>query len=578
MTMTELVLEGIGAAAGIAVGPAFCLEAPKLQPTGEILAAAAIAGVSEEFLTVWGQTVRELEELCRRTASRGGAEQADILTAQISMLQDPMWRESVIAKITAGKNTAWAVQATTEELARSFESMSDPYIRERAADIRDVGERLLRAVMKVPVASFGDLREPSIVVAANLSAADMAQLDFANVLGLVLETGSKTSHTAIIARGQGIAAIVGVNGISGKVGTGDEIAMDGSTGRLWVHPSETVLYALRSKSEQESLRQRQCAAETALPSQTADGHAVILAANVGGPADIAAALEQGAAEVGLFRTEFMFLDRRELPDVEEQFDAYRAVVEAMAGKPVIVRTLDVGGDKMLPGITQNKEENPFLGVRGIRLCLANPEVFRTQLTAILRASVYGRLKIMFPMVTAIDEIVEAKAILQEIEAALRAQKIAFDPEIPVGIMVEVPAAALQIRAFAPYVDFFSIGTNDLLQYTLAVDRGNPCLSALYDPCHPAFLSLVAQIIRDAHAAGRPVGMCGELAGDPRFTLFLLGVGLDEFSMSPTAIPGINYFLRRATLKDAQAHAVQVLGMERSEEIHAYLQQSEQTGT
>ena len=568
--MTELVLEGIGASAGIVVGPVFCLEAPKLQPTGEILAASAIAIVREEFLTVWRQTVLEMEDLCHRTTLLGGVEQADILTAQISMLQDPMWRESIIEKITAGKNAAWAVQSTTEELAGSFESMSDPYIRERAADIRDVGERLLRAVMKVPATSFGDLREPSIVVAAHLTAADTAQLDFSKVLGLVLETGSKTSHTAIIARGQGIAAIVGVNGITGKIRTGAEMAMDGRTGRLWVHPTEAVLNSLRSKSEQDASRQRQCAEEAALSSQTKDGHVVILAANVGGPAETVAALQQGAAEVGLFRTEFIFLDRQELPDVEEQFQVYRAVVEGMSGRSVIVRTLDVGGDKMLPGITLNKEENPFLGVRGIRLCLANPEVFRTQLTAILRASAFGRIKIMFPMVTAINEIVEAKILLREVETALRAQNIAFDPEIPVGIMVEVPAAALQIRAFAAYVDFFSIGTNDLLQYTLAVDRGNPSLSELYDACHPAFLSLVAQIIREAHAAGRSVGMCGELAGDPRFTMFLLGVGLDEFSMNPAAIPGIKYFVRRITLKDAQAHAMRVLSMERSEDIRALL--------
>jgi phosphotransferase system enzyme I (PtsI) len=551
----------------------FCHKSVDIQPTREMLALDEIDSTVEGFLLLWEQTVRALETVRDQTSSRGHTQQADILQAQISILEDPLLGKRVTEKIAAGKNMAWAVQETFNEFATAFEKMSSSYIRERVVDLHDVGERLLRSIMQVPEPSFAEMCDPAIVIASHLTASDIAQLDFSKVLGLVLEIGSKTSHTAIIARGQGIPVIVGMSEISSKISSGNLIAIDGETGQLWLHPTKDHLNALRGKDEQASLRNRRYAKEVDLPCRTLDGNEITLGANVGGAEEIPLALKNGADEIGLFRTEFVFLERRELPNIEEQFLIYRAVAECMRQKPVIIRTLDVGGDKKIPGVVLEKEDNPFLGVRGIRLCLANMEIFRMQLAAILRASAFGRLKIMIPMVTNIDEVLATKVIIREVGEELKAQYIDFDPEIPVGIMVEVPVTAMQIHAFAPHVDFFSIGTNDLLQYSLAVDRGNPKLSSLYDPCHPAFLSLVARIIKEAHAAKRPVGMCGELAGDPRFTLFLLGVGLDEFSMSSSAIPGIKYLIRHVSKQEAETAAAQILRMDRAQDIRAFLHES-----
>lgn len=571
MTMAELFREGVAASSGIAIGQVFRYKPDAVETTQALLSWEEAPVAAARFSATLRQSLHDLMALHDKVASSGKTQQAEILGSHISILEDPLLEKNVTEKILSGKNAGWAVRETFTEFAKAFDKINSAYIKERVVDLHEVGDLLLRAVMNVRMSSFAEMGESSIVVAPGLSASDVAKLDFSKVVGLVLESGSTTSHTAIIARSHGVPAVVGLKGVSDEVRSGDSIAIDGDKGAVWIAPSEERFNSLRTKMAQERIWNHRWKCEMDAPCVTCDGHRIAVGANVGGDEEILRARENGAEEVGLFRTEFLFLEKRDLPDVEEQFAIYRNVAQGMSGQSVIVRTLDVGGDKIIPGIALEAEENPFLGVRGIRLCLENLDLFKAQLSAILRASVHGSLKIMIPMVDTVGEVIRTREIIRDLSATLAAQGIRFDANIPMGIMIETPIAALQIKTFAAHVDFFSIGSNDLLQYMMAVDRGNPKLAPLYDSAHPAFLRLIADLIAQAREVGKPLGICGELAGDPLFTVFLLGAGLKKFSMNIAAIPRTKYLIRHVSLGEAQETTRQALALHSADEVRQLLQ-------
>jgi phosphocarrier protein FPr len=435
----------------------------------------------------------------------------------------------------------------------------------RASDVEDVGQRVLRKLMAMEPPSL-EFVEPSILIAADLSPSDTARLDPSRVLGICTELGGATSHSAILARGLGIPAIVGLGNALWTLDDQQLVAVNGSSGQLWLHPTETELAILRDEQAQWQKAQEEARLQSRQPAVTADGRAVEVAANIGGPHDVAVALEFGAEGVGLFRTEFLFLDRETAPTEEEQYQAYRQVANELGDRPLIIRTLDVGGDKPLPYLDLGQEENPFLGWRGIRFCLGHPEIFKPQLRAILRAGAGRNVKMMFPMIGTIDEIRTAKGLVAEVKEDLATDHIPFDDNMDVGIMIEVPSAVAIADILAAEVNFFSIGTNDLTQYTMAADRGNSNVAELAQALNPAVLRLVSQTVNAGHEAGIWVGMCGELAGNALATPLLVGLGLDELSMSAPSIPAVKDAIRKVTVAQARRLAKTVLNLESAQAI------------
>lgn len=503
----------------------------------------------------------ELEALADSTARAMGDDAAAIFRAHLAMLED----EALVSGVTdiiqnEGLNAESALNTVVEQFGAMFESLEDPYLRERAADVRDVGRRILRRLLGRQAVSLQDVPPDTVLVAEDLTPSDTANMNARNVRALAVEKGGATSHTAILARTLGIPALMGLTGLTQTVQSGDLLVVDASTerhGRLFVNPGPEEMADLEQRLGQERSRLKKLEGLAELPAETKDGHRVTLAANIGGPADVDAVLQFRGEGVGLFRTEFLFMNASRLPSEEEQYRAYRQVVERLRPNLVVFRTLDVGGDKEIGYLGIPRESNPFLGWRGLRFCLDRPDVFRPQLRAMLRASEGARIAIMFPMVTTLGDITRGKALVAELREELAGEGKAIG-EVQVGIMVEVPAAATAADILAREADFFSIGTNDLTQYTLAVDRTNERVSGLYDSMHPAVLRLVADVIRAGRAAGRWVGMCGELAGDPLAVPILLGLGLEEFSMSPPALPRVKEVLRSLTLPEAQAVAQEAL--------------------
>lgn len=541
---------GIGAAPGIAIGPAVVLKSPGGSVTAPSVPAdpeqeearlrTAVAAVRAELTALREQTEREL-----------GVDQAAIFTAHLLMLEDPALVGEVQRLIQAeGLTATAAVQRVVAELAATLAALPDEYLRERAADVRDVGGRLLAHLAGTASAEL-TLTAPAVVVGADLTPSQTARLPKDKLLGLVSGAGGRTSHVAILARSLGIPAVVGLGQGLAAIKAGDLLAVDGTAGVVAVNPAEPELKEWRARQAAAQVEMERLARLRSLPAVTLDGRRLELAANIGRPADVEGALSYGAEGVGLFRTEFLYMDRSELPSEDEQFEAYRSVVAACAPHPVIIRTLDIGGDKDLPYLGLTREENPFLGLRAIRFSLAQPDVFRTQLRAILRASAYGNVKIMFPMVATADEVCAARAHLEAVRADVVQAGVQVAERIEVGIMVEIPAAALAADLLAPLVDFFSIGSNDLIQYTLAADRHNERVAYLYEPFHPAVLRLIERTVSAAHAAGIWAGMCGELAGDPLAAPLLLGLGLDEFSMAAASLPAVKERLRALRYEEAQ---------------------------
>jgi phosphocarrier protein FPr len=561
-------LAGIAASPGIAIGPVAQYR-PRLPqvPLRQVDDPAGEWTRLQEAINQAEQEIKAIHELAVRQA---GATEAAIFEAHLLFLQDPALVDVARARLfdqSINAEAAW--YQVIEETAGSYKALDDPYMQARAADVLDVGQRVLQHLMAFEPPTL-DFEEPSILLAADLKPSDTARLDPAKVLGICTELGGATSHSAILARALGIPAIVGLGAALEAIADGQTIAIDGRQGRLWLRPGDEQMAELRAQRAEWLADQQRAKEASGGAAITQDGHQVEIAANIGGPHDAPIALEYGAEGVGLFRTEFLFLDRDTAPTEEEQLTAYRQVAETMAGRPLIIRTLDVGGDKPLPYIDLGQEDNPFLGWRGIRFCLDQPGIFKPQLRAILRASSGHNLKLMFPMIGAMDEIVATRQLLIEVQEELSAEGLPFDQDMEVGIMIEVPSAVAIADQLATKVDFFSIGTNDLTQYVMAADRGNAKVSGLANALQPAVLRMIQMTVQAAHAAGIWVGMCGELAGNPLATPVLVGLGLDELSMNAPAIPAVKQAIRGLNLDKAREIAGNVLHCSSAELVANYL--------
>lgn len=583
--MGGLCIQGIGVAEGIRIARAFVYrphqhgqsqmdgtEQPRLQPDE---AEAELAKLREAK----NRCAAELDRLIQKAKAAVGEEQAGIMEGHRMLLDDPSFYPKMEARIRENLEPAkLAVSTVFNQVAALFEGMNQPYMKERSADIRDVGGRLLACLDPASYVGLSGIDGQVILVADDLTPSDTVQLDPASVVGFITRRGGATSHTAILARSLGIAAVVGTGDGIDAISDGDFLILDGSAGICISGPSqdEQTRYAGLMELEQE--RSRQLEQFKGRRAATADGTYVELAANIGSAAEAAAAVQSGADGAGLYRTEFLFLHADELPGEEEQYLAYLDAWKAFDGRPVIIRTMDIGGDKELPYLKLPKEANPFLGYRAIRIGLDRPELLRTQLRAILRASAAAKLKVMFPMISGLSEWQHAKKILMEAKEELRSEGVPFDEEIEAGIMIEIPSAAIMASRLAQEVDFFSIGTNDLVQYTLAVDRMNEHVAYLYDYFHPAVLQLIANVIKASHAAGKWTGMCGGMAGDPLATPLLLGLGLDEWSMEPGRISRIKSVLSGLHRDRCEKLAEHVLGLSTAEEVRSALSEFSGSGS
>ncbi|GAB1441001.1 phosphoenolpyruvate-protein phosphotransferase PtsI [Providencia sp.] len=561
------MISGILVSPGFAFGQALILKEDPIVVSTKKIADDQVDKEIARFIEGRNKSAEQLNLIKEKAEKNLGAEKAEIFEGHIMLLEDEELEQEIVSLIKGDKKTAdAAAYSVIEDQAQALESLDDEYLKERAADVRDIGKRLLKNILNIPIVDLSAIDKEVILVAADLTPSETAQLNLDKVLGFITDLGGRTSHTSIMARSLELPAIVGTSDATSKIKNGDYIVLDGVNNTIYLNPSESEIDKLKAFRDEYLQEKEELAKLKDLPAITLDGHQVEVCANIGTVRDVAGAERNGAEGVGLYRTEFLFMDRDSLPSEEEQFQAYKAVAEAMGSQAVIVRTMDIGGDKDLPYMNLPKEENPFLGWRAIRICLDRKEILHSQLRAILRASKFGKLRIMFPMVISVEEVRELKAELEMLKAQLREEGKAFDESIEVGVMVETPAAAVIARHLAKEVDFFSIGTNDLTQYTLAVDRGNELISHLYNPMSPAVLNLIKQVIDASHAEGKWTGMCGELAGDERATLLLLGMGLDEFSMSAISIPRIKKLIRNANFADTQALAEQALAQPTADEL------------
>ena len=566
------MFKGIAASSGIAICRALVLKEVKHH-----IEKKSIGDIQKE-LDGLNQALKLSREeiICikKNTADKLGEENAEIFEAHLLMLDDPELIGEIEAKIKEENvNAEYAVQSTIDTFVLLFEEMDNEYMRERAADIKDVGKRLMNNLLGTKHRSISNLEEPCIIVAKDLTPSDTAQMDQEKVLGIATDIGGSTSHSAIMARSLEIPAVVGLANITEAVKEGDLLIIDGDEGRVIVNPDSEILEKYRIKREENGKMKQELRKLMDIESSTMDGRKVELAGNIGTPDNVNSVLSNSGEGIGLFRTEFLYMDKEKLPSEEEQFMAYKTVLERMQGKPVVIRTLDIGGDKKLSYLPIDEEMNPFLGYRAIRLCLDRKDIFKTQLRALLRASVYGNLKIMFPMISGLEELREAKAMTWEVKDELVKEKIDVKEDIEIGIMIEIPSAALMSDILAKEVDFFSIGTNDLIQYTIAVDRMNQKISYLYNPYNPAVLRLIKNVIDNAHQEGKWVGMCGEMAGDTRLTPVLIGFGLDEFSMSPSSILKVRKRITTIEYTKAKEVADHILKLGTAGEIENYIKEN-----
>ena len=555
------MISGILASPGIAFGKALLLKEDEIVIDRKKISADKVDQEVERFLSGRAKASAQLEVIKTKAGETFGEEKEAIFEGHIMLLEDEELEQELIALIKDKHMTAdAAAHEVIEGQASALEELDDEYLKERAADVRDIGKRLLRNILGLAIIDLSAIQDEVILVAADLTPSETA------VLGFITDAGGRTSHTSIMARSLELPAIVGTGSITAQVKNGDYLILDAVNNQVLINPSNEQIEALRSLQAQVAEEKAELAKLKDLPAITLDGHQVEVCANIGTVRDVEGAERNGAEGVGLYRTEFLFMDRDALPTEEEQFAAYKAVAEACGSQAVIVRTMDIGGDKELPYMNFPKEENPFLGWRAVRIAMDRKEILRDQVRAILRASAFGKLRIMFPMIISVEEVRALKKEIEIYKQELRDEGKAFDESIEIGVMVETPAAATIARHLAKEVDFFSIGTNDLTQYTLAVDRGNDMISHLYQPMSPSVLTLIKQVIDASHAEGKWTGMCGELAGDERATLLLLGMGLDEFSMSAISIPRIKKIIRNTNFEDAKVLAEQALAQPTTDEL------------
>ena len=561
------MVTGIAASPGVVFGKALVLKEEPIVLNTQKISADQIDAEVAKFYAGREKTAAQLNSIHEKALRTLGAEKAAIFEGHLMILEDEELEEEILAYLKENLSTAdVATNKIIDQQVAVLSEIDDEYLKERAGDIRDIGNRLLRNILGMHIVDLGDIQEESILVAYDLTPSETAQLNLDKVLGFITDIGGRTSHTSIMARSLELPAIVGTNDITAHVKTGDLVILDAISNQIHINPSETEIAAFKAQQEKLAAEKAELAKLKELPAETLDGHRIEVAGNIGTIRDVDGVLRNGGESVGLYRTEFLFMDRASLPGEEEQFEAYKEIVEAMEGKQVVLRTMDIGGDKELPYLDLPKEMNPFLGWRAVRIGLTRREILDTQLRAVLRASAFGKLAVMFPMIISVEEIRELKSIVAELKAQLRAEGHAFDENLQLGVMVETPSAAVNARHLAKEVDFFSIGTNDLTQYTLAVDRGNEIIAHLYNPLTPSVLNLIKQVIDASHAEGKWTGMCGELAGDVRATALLLAMGLDEFSMSAISVPHVKKLARSISYADAKALADEALAQPTAADI------------
>lgn len=568
MKQNNIILNGIAASSGVAIGKVFVLEEDDFLVIKKEISGSQIKQELARLKNAMEKTKIELEENQKELNKVLGENYAKIADAHLLILNDPMIRDEVKKLVNKGTNAEYAVHQVVENFSKTFDLIDNEYFRERKHDLLDVAKKIMRNLLGKTKKSLTDLSEDSIIVAKNLTPADTVNMKEVMVKGFVTEIGGKTSHTALVARSLEIPAVVGLKDVTYKVKQGMPIIVDGNLGLVILDPSEETIENYKREYEIQISYKKELEKFKDLPAVTTDGREVILGANIENPEEVRATLKHGANAIGLYRSEFMYMSKKTMPTEEEHYQNYSKVAKMMMPYEVIIRTMDLGGDKIsrLGLMNIGREANPFMGLRAIRFCLKYPDIFKTQLKGILRASVHGNIKIMYPMISRISEIKQANKILEQAKEELKKEGKKFRDDIEVGVMIEVPSAAVISDIIAKEVDFLSIGTNDLIQYTMAVDRVNADVAHLYTPMHPAILRLLKNIIDSAHAAGKNVGMCGEMAGDPAYTAILLGLGLDEFSMSAGQIPKVKKIIRSISRTEAKKLVEQLFKCESMHDI------------
>jgi len=543
-------IKGIGASPGLAIGKAMIYGRKRPRILSRSLADSQVSGELLRWKDALNKTMDETERLRSKVEDEAGESFAEIFSAHLLMLSDPLLAPEVERKIQEKKvNAEYALIEVTQKLKSGFQSMEDPYLRLRAMDIQDLEDRLLAHLAGFYLFPPSPM-EPTILVAHELRPSEVVQLDRKKIIGLALESGSRTSHSIILARSMNVPAVVGLSDVSKRIGEEELIILDGNRGELILEPPPDLIAEYEKKREEEKLSLLELQPFRALPTVTRDGKRIRLLGNVTQIEEAVSVLEASAEGIGLFRSEFLFLGRRTLPQEEEQFEAYRRIAQIMGDRPAVIRTFDVGGDNPLFSIPQRREENPFLGTRSLRLCLEHPDIFRTQLRAILRGAIWGNLKIILPLVATVEDLQEALGLLRDAEQELRLKGLPFKEDIEVGVMLEVPSAALTLDLLMPEVDFFSIGTNDLFQYALAIDRTNERLASRYGALDPAILRLVKGVVESARSAGKPLSVCGEMAGEMLALPLLVGLGVEELSMSVSALLPAKRLIRQMSVAEA----------------------------
>ena len=551
--------QGIGVSAGIIIGKAFRLEKESYDIKPTWIGDHEVEQEVERFLAAISASKDQLLMIRKRVESLADNEHLHIIDAHLMILEDQMLVNETVEYIRRHRLSAeWSLKRVLDKLKEQFERLEDPYFKERKDDLTHIGNRVFNNLLGFSHNNLAELREDVIVVAHDLSPADTANMRKERVIAFVTEVGSKTSHTAIMAHSLEIPAVVGVTGIYDAVKTGESLIVDGITGLVHVSPPQETFITYLDRQRQFKYYERELQKIKDLPAVTTDNKKVTLMANIEFINEVKVVLERGGEGIGLYRTEFLYMNRYYLPSEAEHFRAYKMLVEQIAPYPAVIRTLDIGGDKFISQLDIYDELNPVLGLRAIRLCLEHVDLFKTQLRAILKASHYGKIKIMYPMISGLDELRSANAVLDEVKAELRQEGTPFDENIPVGIMIEIPSAAITSDILAEEAAFFSIGTNDLIQYSIAIDRVNKNVAYLYEPLHPAILRLISMVINAAHAKGISAGMCGEMASDPKYTLLLLGLGLDQYSTNADALLKIKKIIRSVSFAEAQEIAQQAL--------------------
>jgi phosphotransferase system enzyme I (PtsI) len=567
MKRKEEIMQGVGASPGIAVGPAYIVASREMIFTERDISPEDVPNEVVRFEEALIATRKQIHEIQRKVSEGIGQENASIFDAHLLVVDDRSFVEEVIKELNKHhKNVECALDTVTSHFSDVLSKVEDDYLKERAADIKDVSRRIMLNLLGAKASDLSNIKDPSIVVANDLAPSDTAVMKKDKVIGFVTNLGSMTSHTAIMARALEIPAVVGLHDVSGRVYPGDQVLIDGKKGRFIINPSAETLEHYGKLAELQRAINSDLATLKDSRAETVDAYRVILSANIELPTDVESVLLHGGAGVGLFRTEFLYLSRESLPDEEEQLKVYEEVASRLAPDPVIIRTLDLGGDKFVSHLKTPKEMNPFMGWRAIRFCLAQPIIFKTQLRALLRASRYKNIKLMYPMISNAGEVIHANKLLNEVKEDLRSNNIPFNEDIEVGVMIEVPSAALTVNLIAPHVSFFSLGTNDLVQYALAVDRVNERVAYLYEPTHPAIIKLIKNTIDIGHQHGIWTGVCGEMAGNPIMAPLLVGLGADEFSVSPSMLPMVKKVIRSITYSQAEELASVALSSESGERI------------